>query len=845
MMKVCIQHQRRPLYFYLVIIVFASEIVALSSVTFAADLPAPPRNEADLNQTFKLYLELVINEYSTGHIIPVIVKGDDYYIEDKKMRDLNIRIPADILNNSQNRLNQNDIFMMGFASKSADWINLSSFPETAFEYLAAKQVLVLDLPPSWMPTQMLGRDTWYTPQQGQSGFGLLNNYELYSFRPNDGGVNSNLFLEQRLFSRYGVLKNSGIYTHNEKVKDAEGHSFENNNGYRRYETTFQYDHEASATSFLAGDIISASKNSWGSSVRLGGVQIKRDFGTRPDLITYPLPQFSGQAALPSTVDLLINGQKIQSDDVQSGPFLINNLPYMTGRGDAVIVTTDAVGRHVATSIPFYVSSHILKPGLVDYSVSAGQIREGFGRKDFEYGQFVSSFDTRYGLYDWLTLEGRAEFSKDVQLLGLGSVVKLFNYGVLSSSYSDSRSHQRLYQSQPFGAEGNRKGAQYSIGYSYNQNRFGVTLNHINRDKDYADLSRLGYSNLITVNSNKITTAQTFFSTAKIGALGLGYIQTQSNDFENKLLNFSWTPKLPTFMRNVTVSVSASHNFIGNEWSAAFQASIPLFTGGSSVSTGYSKDSNAGYGYLNYNRSAPSEGGFGVDLSRRFNEDRDDLNQVRINYRNQYFNTDFGGSGAKNSYDYWLGFSGSFVAMQHGFFASNRLGESFALIDTNHIPDIPVKYENTLIGKSNRNGHVFVPSVTPYYNGKFSIDPLALPSSYTVTTVEKRMSAKRGSGIMIEFPIRQTISANVYLVDEENQPIAVGSMVHRADFESSYVGMDGIAYLENLQENNEIMLQLANNQRCKAKFKVDIEQAKDQILTIGPIVCQEIINNESK
>ena len=47
--------------------------------------------------------------------------------------------------------------------------------------------------------------------------------------------------------------------------------------------------------FLLGDIITGSKRR-GSSVRLGGFQVQRNYSTRPDLITYPLPQFIGQAA---------------------------------------------------------------------------------------------------------------------------------------------------------------------------------------------------------------------------------------------------------------------------------------------------------------------------------------------------------------------------------------------------------------------------------------------------------------------------------------------------------------------------------------------------------------------
>lgn len=42
-----------------------------------------------------------------------------------------------------------------------------------------------------------------------------------------------------------------------------------------------------------------------------------------------------------------------------------------------------------------------------------------------------------------------------------------------------------------------------------------------------------------------------------------------------------------------------------------------------------------------------------------------------------------------------------IYMAGDLFASNRLGESFALIDTNQVPDVLVRYENSLIGRSNK------------------------------------------------------------------------------------------------------------------------------------------------
>lgn len=141
-------------------------------------------------------------------------------------------------------------------------------------------------------------------------------------------------------------------------------------------------------------------------------------------------------------------------------------------------------------------------------------------------------------------------------------------------------------------------------------------------------------------------------------------------------------------------------FHRKEWSAAFQLSIPLFQRNATVNSGYAFNKQGDTGYVNFNRSVPSEGGFGVDLTRRFNENSEDLNQARVNYRNSYINTDFGLSG-NHDYNYWFGLSGSLIYMAGDLFASNRLGDSFALIDTNQVPDVLVRYENSLIGRSNK------------------------------------------------------------------------------------------------------------------------------------------------
>ncbi len=810
----------------------STSISLLPCKGLADGLPPPPRSIEDLNPLYKLYLDLVVNQYSTRLTIPVIVKGEAYFIQRAKLDELQIQIPDKRSAEAEGTtLSDTDIIALGYSGGAQDWIGLNQIREIEFTYDSASQALSLNLPSDWLPTQLLGRDVWYDKQNAGSGLGLLNNYDFYSFRSHTGDLHSTLFTEQRFFSPFGTLRNSGSFSH-VKTKATAATAGSTDRGYRRYDTTWQYDNQDRILSLLVGDIITGNKTSWGSSIRLGGIQLQRNFHTRPDLITYPLPQFKGQAALPSTVDLLINGQKANSQEIQSGPFILNNVPFINGKGEAVIVTTDLVGRQVMTSVPFYISNTLLKKDLLDYSISAGAIRQDYGVKNFSYGNFALAADMRYGLSDWLTTEGRTELSDDLRLLGLGAVMKLQHWGVLSQSITHSHAEQNT-ASQPQTLQGH----QYTVGYSYNQNRFGLSVNHTQRSQGYSDLSRQQYHDLVSVNSQKTTTANTYFALEKSGTFGVGYIQTESDNAANKLLNISWAPILPAYMRGTTVSLSATYDLNAKETNAALQLSIPMsFKGASNtLSSGYNWRSGEDSGFMSYSQAIPTDGGVGFELSKRIYQHGEDLNQARVSYRNRYINTDLGLTG-HDDYSYWLGLSGSVILMQPGLFVANRIGDSFALIDTNGVADIPVRYENNLIGHSNAKGYVFVPSVTPYFSAKYSIDPLELPSNFNTTLVEKRQAAKLGSGIVVDFPIKQSLAANVYLRLENGEPVPVASVVHRDQQESSYVGMDGIAYLENLELDNQIKVQMPDQRICKANFSIHPEKAKQQISTIKPVIC---------
>lgn len=76
-------------------------------------------------------------------------------------------------------------------------------------------------------------------------------------------------------------------------------------------------------------------------VRLGGVQIRRDFSLRDDVVSSLLLSYPGTAAVPCTIDVYVDNVRAYSGAVPSGPFNLSNVPMVTTAGEANFVLRDA------------------------------------------------------------------------------------------------------------------------------------------------------------------------------------------------------------------------------------------------------------------------------------------------------------------------------------------------------------------------------------------------------------------------------------------------------------------------------------------------------------------------
>ncbi len=203
------EFRHNALHRSLVLLLVSGTSVFVSDV-YANGLPPPPRSVAEVDQLFKLYLDLIVNQYPTQQVVPVIVKGDHYFIQQFKIKELQISIPKAAQQPQQEKtLTDLDVLTLGFSGTASDWIDLGQVAGLKYNYNSAQQHFSLDIPAEWMPVQMLGRDSWYKPETAESGIGLLNNYDFYSYRPETGGYNSTLFTEQRFFFALWCVKKLG------------------------------------------------------------------------------------------------------------------------------------------------------------------------------------------------------------------------------------------------------------------------------------------------------------------------------------------------------------------------------------------------------------------------------------------------------------------------------------------------------------------------------------------------------------------------------------------------------------------------------------------------------------
>lgn len=763
-------------------------LLAIASVTaYAAtydSLPAPAASYSE-KQEYELYLGLSVNGNTPAGTVPVKVINGHYWVS------------ASVLQQSHIPLKTSDTL-----------VDITTLPSVKVEYDQTGQMLKLQVPDNWLPEQKIGEASGQNYQAAISSPGILFNYDAYNLFSSDGTQTTSTYSETRLFGPAGILSNNAVIRQNWSSTGYE------QQGYMRYDTLWKYSDSERMISYQAGDVVSNALT-WSSSVRMGGLRVSRNFSVRPDLVTYPLLNLSGSAAVPSSVDLFINGFKTSSSQINGGPYTLTNVPYISGAGEATVVTTDALGRQVSTNIPFYVSNTLLREGLSDFDFTVGALRNNYGIKNADYGTGAVSAIYRYGLNNWLTLSAHSEDRKGLTNAGVGGDIGVGNLGTLSLSTSASR--------------GQGNGNQFTAGYSYYGNSWGINYQHIQRSANYDNLSTYGSTSMLSRQSDQATLSLSPWGRV-LGSFSIGYFDIKAEDnSRTRLMNFSWSRSL---WKSSSFSLSVNRDLQENSYASMLQVIIP-FDSQSSVQLSGQRSSSGQWGEnISVSRSAPAEGGLGWNLAHSVGGDN--YSQADLTWINRVSTLSGGYYGSRDDHHSWFEATGSVVLMDNSLFFARQINDAFIVVSTGNYPNIAVNYENRKVGVTDKNGHLLIPWAAAWYPGKVTLDTLPLPTDTEAATVEKRIAVREGSGALVDFPVNRVRSATIVFVDAQGQPLPVGTPVEEKNSkQQGLVGYDGVVWFSHLTRKNDVTIN-AGGMRCHVQFELPESTPVPQ--RIGPVSC---------
>src|SRR5205814_3033650 len=214
-----------------------------------------------------------------------------------ELRDLGFRVPESLASGPRNLIPLSDLAGLTYI--------LDQQNQALHVTVGDSRLLPMQLPP-------IGRERSEGRRVIESGTGMTLNYDIVNSVAS-GQAGATGALDLRAFSPWGVLS-SGYLAYAGAAPSGSG-----TNTAMRLDSSFTFADVNSLRRYSLGDFITGGL-AWSRPVRLEGAQIRSDFSMRPDLVTFPLPSVTGSTAVPSTVDVLVDCNRVASGTVALGPF---------------------------------------------------------------------------------------------------------------------------------------------------------------------------------------------------------------------------------------------------------------------------------------------------------------------------------------------------------------------------------------------------------------------------------------------------------------------------------------------------------------------------------------------
>jgi outer membrane usher protein len=684
---------------------------------------------------------------------------------------------------------------------------LESVPDLLYRIDRARLVLALTVPAAGFDSSAVSLRRAPAAPSNSSAAGVYLNYSMVASRRQAAEGTFGAAVDAVIFSGAGALVAGAVVR-----GDRHGLSVQ------RTETYWRTDWPEQMKALVIGDAVGGT-GGWSRPVRYGGVRYGRDFALAPGYIAYPLPTVSGSAALPSTVDVLVNNQRQSSASVKAGPFDLSNVPVVSGAGAITLVVRDLRGVETVLTQDYYSSPLLLAAGLSDFSAESGALRRNYGAKD-DYGPLFAAGTYRYGLASGLTLGARAELQRTRQAGGVEATGLLGSIAVARAAAAWSHSADGV--TEP------RSGARWLAAIERVGLRGGGALQWERFDAGFVQFGDEG------AEIRPRTRVQANFGMAlgSSNSAGMSYVRQTSWSGERfTLVGFNLDMAL---LGRAHLSAYASKQLApAAGWSGGLNLIVPL--GGQTTLTASSGRGSAGRAanIVQASRSAPPAQGWGWSVRASDAQNREMQAGVVRNTSFGRFGVDVNAGADANAMR--VSADGSLGWFEGLPFAARRIDQgAFAVVRVGDLEGVAISRSNQVMGITNSRGLAFVPGLLPYQANVLTLESDNLPLDVNIGSVRREVVPNARSGVLLDFPVRRARNALATLRQADGAPVPLGARVTVLPGNQEFiVAKRGQVYLMDVQGASRIDVRWKDG---SCTLPLALGPAASGESQLGPLVC---------
>lgn len=770
------------------------------------------RGSAFSEEAAVVVLNVRLNMVDKGDFYMMAAPDGDYLVKTEELKKMGFKAPQ------------------GAASimEGAEHISLKSMQGVRFVYNEDAVALEITAEPSLLARTVIDyAGTIYKGNVEYTGDGLsaFFNYKLSYNAGMDFKYESSVMTNEAGVRGAGLLlKTDTVYTDTDS-----GATF------RRLQSNVTYDRRNELQRITGGDFF-ASSGDFGTTLNMGGLSIAKIYRMDPYFIKQPLFNVTGQAAVPSEVEVYLDGALIKKEKLAPGEFELRNISAYSGAGNYEILIRDSYGREQRMRYPFYYADQLLKSGLHEYSYNAGLIRKDFGVKSAAYGSPAFSALHRYGFGETLTVGAGAEASGGTYVLTPQISYGMADVGVLDMALSGSED------------ETTGEGWAGLASHRYDGRPISSRVIFRQYNRDYMRLS----STLTGVRTKFEIGAGISYSQGSLGAASLDYTATKIYEgaerrttsttysispFEESMLSFT--------LRNRRTKApegdeSANELFVNFSY-------YPWKDISASVSWQRSKDVDTETAQIQ--RSAPTGEGYGYRMAAaRVDGPAAHITTVSpyAQYNGRYarvageFNGQYGAASQRSER------SNLSIAGGIGY-VGNRLGlgrpisDSFAVVKADGLRDVSIMRSGQEIGKTDSVGYAFVPELGSYINNTINLDTTAIPMDYVMNEAARTINPALRSGTYLDFNIRkiQAVTGRLRVKSKDglvkDAEFYEVSMAVKGEELLLPTGKGGEFYMENIPAGQYTAAARYAGETCA--FEIVIPESAEAFVDLGEVLCE--------